>query len=351
MKTYLKILFIASSVQLSACGWMFGDDGMFRDRSHDYRAAKNDPPLVVPRGIDSDAIDDSYAVPPISDRTALAAEFEVPRPEPLSTDVNRDAVRINTLGSLRWILVDGSPGMVWPRLRGFLNLNQLTVQRVDAVSGIIETSWLQPNTENALKERYRMRIEQGVQRGTSEVHVLQADIRAGEADWPSYSSNGDREKIMVEELAQYLADSAAAASVSMLAQQAIDSSGRVTIEQNTDTQPYIKLLLPFTRAWAALGRALKKSGYDVDDLNRSEQRYYVHYREKTDEDEEEEKGFFSSLFSFGDDKEEDKGTAYIVRMKQTSEGEMSIFVERQNGETMEEGEAERLLKAIKRHIT
>jgi outer membrane protein assembly factor BamC len=352
MKKSVKALILAAiAAHLSGCGWLFGDDGTFRDRSNDYRNAKVEPPIKLPSGVNVEAVDDSYVVPPISDRTSLDAKFEVPRPEPLSTDVNRDVVRINTLGSQRWILIDGAPGAVWPRLRGFLSLNQLSVHRADAVRGLIETAWLQPNAENTLKERYRLRIEQGVQRETSEVYVLQADIRAGEADWPTSSSNGEREELMMKELAQYLADSAAGASVSMLAQQAIDSSGKVTIEEDSNARPFIKLALPFSRAWASLGRALKKSGYSIDDLDRTERRYFVHYKE-SDEDEEEEEGFFSSLFSFGsDDDETDKGVAYFVRVQKIDNSEVTITIERQSGESMDEGEAEHLLKAIKRHIS
>ena len=351
MKNYLKTVIALSLItQISACGWLFGDSGTFRDRSDDYRSAKVESILILPNDIDSEAMSDTYAVPPISDRTSLSTKFEVPKPEPLSTDVNRDAVRINTLGSQRWILIDGSPGMVWPRLRGFLSLNQLSVQRADAVNGIIETAWLQPDTENTLKEHYQLRIEQGVQRGTSEVYVLHADIRAGEGKWPEYSSNSEREELMIKELAQYLADSAAAASVSMLAQQAIDSSGKVTLEENSNAQPYVRLILPFSRAWASLGRALKKSGFDTDDLDRSKQTYFVSYREKSGE--EEEKGFFSSLFSFSsDDEQGDMGIAYTVHLKQNKEKHIIITIEHQTDETIAKDEAERLLKLIKRHLS
>lgn len=334
---------------LTACGLLFGEDGTFRDRSNDYRKATVESPLQLPEGIDSDAIGDGYAIPPISDRTSLDAKFEIPKPDPLADDLNQGSVRINTLDTQRWILVDGSPGQIWPRLRGFLNLNQLTVQRADAVSGIIETGWLQPSGEDQLRERYRLRIDQGVQRGTSEVYVLQADIRAGTDNWPQQSSNDERATIMTKELAQYLADSSAAAAVSMLAQQAIDSSGKITLEEDDQSQVFIRLSLPFSRAWASVGRSLEKAGYHVDDLNRSEQTYFVHYQEKHQRDKK--KGFISRLFSWGgSDKKSDKGTPYLVKLSQQSNDTVIITIERQSGEAMAKSESEQLLKLIKRHM-
>ncbi len=338
--------------QISACSWLFGDEGTFRDRSNDYRKATVEAPLELPEGMDSESIDDSYAIPRISDRTTLDDEFEVPTPEPLSDDVSRDSVRINTLGDDRWILVDGAPGEVWPRLRGFLSLNQLAVQRADAVSGIIETAWLQPSGEDALRERYRLRIDQGVQRGTSEVYVLQADIRSGDENWPEQSNNGEREKIMTQELAQYLADSSAAAAVSMLAQQAIDSSGKITLEEDANENVYINLTLPFSRAWASVGKALQKSGYKIDDLNRSEQVYYVNFSEVTEEEEDD--GMFSWMYDWASSDDDDDnaiGVPYLIRLKDNEGGTIAITIERPDNAAMSKSDTERLLKLIKRNIT
>lgn len=343
MKTLARVMFLLSLAAFSGCSWLMGDDGMFRDRGDDYRRAKIEPALQIPETMSGEAIDDRYAIPPISDRATLSEQFVVPRPDPLDSNVDQDAVRINKMGDAQWILVNGSPGQIWPRLRGFLNLNQLSVQRADATAGILETGWLQPVGDNALRERYRLRIEQGVQRGTSEVYVLQADIRAGQDQWPGTSSNHDRETIMVEELAQYLADSSTAA-VSMLVQQTLDSAGRVSLRETPEGEPYLNLQLPFSRAWASVGLALEKAGFTVDDLNRDQRIYYLHF---IDEDVEEP-GFFARLFSA---KKDQQGIPYLVYVKEKDSGNVLISIERQDNEKMGRDEELKRLKLIKRHLT
>lgn len=344
MKKAIPILLIATALGSgSGCSWLTGDDGLFRDRGHDYRAAAIEPPLQVPNTMSSETIDDRFAIPEISDRASLTEEFVVPRPEPLDSNVDQDVVRINKLGDTQWILVNGAPGQVWPRLRGFLNLNQLGVQRADASSGILETVWLQPTGENALRERYRLRIEQGVQRGSSEVYVLQADIRSGQDAWPRSSNNPERETVMIEELAQYLADSAAAAAVSMLVQQAIDSAGRVSLKDNTDGDPFLSLQLPFSRAWASIGLALEKAGFVIDDLNRDQRLYYLHFVDP----DAEEPGFFASLFSSKDD----QGIAYLLTVKEIDDSTVSITIQRQEGEETSREEIINRLKLIKRYLS
>ncbi len=349
----LKLASILIVIQgVAACSWLFGDDGTFRDRGNDYRQASLEKKLSLPTGIDSDAIYDSYAIPPINDNTSLDKEFEVPRPEPLSEDVGRETVRISKLANDRWILVNGSPGHVWPRLRGFLSLNQLSVQRVDAANGILETEWIQPAIEGVPKERYQLRIEQGVQRDTSEVYVLQADIGSGADNWPKNSSNDEREELITTELAQYLANSTNAAAVSMLAQQTINSSGRVNITENANKEPSINLQLPFPRAWASLRSALDKAGYVIDDLDRSKHYYFVSYSEQQANDEEP--GFFASLFSSDEKGSNDKASDaidYLISVKELTDKSVEVTIKRQDDYQMEKPETEHLLKLIKRHIS
>ena len=346
--TWLKaILALAIIPNLAGCSWLFGDQGTFRDRGDDYRRAVVEKKLELPSGVSADAIYDSYAVPPIADNTTLTERFEVPGPEPLSEDLGRESVRINKLGEDRWILVNGAPGQVWPRLRNFITLNNLTLQRVDAAKGLLETGWITPAIDGALRERYQLRIEQGVQRDTTEVYVLQASLAAGLEQWPNQSSDKQRETLLSDELAQFLANSPAAA-VSMLAQQTIDSSGRVTIEEYTRTRPYIKLQLPFSRAWASLRRALDKAGYKIDDLDRSERLFYVHYSEE--QASGEEPGFFASLFG-GKDETRADAVAYLVKVTEPDSESVEITIEAVEPGAVGAMEPKTLLKLIKRHIS
>ena len=73
---FASILIVIQGI--SACSWLFGDDGTFRDRGNDYRQASLEKKLSLPDGINSNAIYDRYAIPPINDNTSLDKDFEVP---------------------------------------------------------------------------------------------------------------------------------------------------------------------------------------------------------------------------------------------------------------------------------
>jgi outer membrane protein assembly factor BamC len=353
MKMIMKSVSLMMLSTLAACSWLGDDDDdMFRDRANDYRKARVEEPLTVPEHLQARTIEDTYDIPRITDNASLTGEFDIPRPETLGSEVLVDAVRINKLGDQQWILIDGAPGEVWPRLRSFLSRNNLPVARADAVNGLIETAWLQPTGENMLRERIRLRLEQGVQRETTEVYVLQADIRAGEEGWPAMSSSSEREALIVNSLSQYLADNQVAmSSVSMLAQQAMGSSGKVSLEEDDQRRPYIQLELPFARAWASLGLAIEKAGFAVDDLDRTQRIYYVRFSEVED-DEDDEPGFWAGLFADEEDEgEAGRGPVFLVRINEQATEEVHILVERNGDAAVVTEKATAILKRIKKHLS
>lgn len=321
---------------LSACA----SDGAFRDRAGDYRRAKLTEPLSLPEGVSGASLGDSFRVPGIESHIVLPGNFEVPKPDPLLKDIEQGVVRVQRLGEQSWILVTGTPGQIWPRLRGFLSVAGFNVAHTDAVNGIIETVWLQPRGNELPRERYRFRIEQGVQRGSSEIFVLQNAVESDKG-WPARSFNQEREKEMQMALAQYLADSEAASSVSMLAQQNVDAQGKVFYRQD-DSDQYLLLKLGFERGWASLGLALQKAGFEIKDLNHSEGRYWVSPAA------EDKGGWMRRLFA---DRDAQQSARYIVSLLNSADGELQIRIVAEEGSELTDSQAEKMLKRIKGYLT
>ena len=66
---------------------------------------------------------------------------------------------------------------------------------------------------------------------------------------------------------------------------------KAVLKQNDDLSNFIELNLEFSRAWAAVDRALKEALITVVDLDRNEGVFYVDFSRA------EEKGFVRSLFT------------------------------------------------------
>ncbi len=333
----------AIACAVSACGFFGGDEGMFRDRAEDYKTAPELPVITVPEGKNTEALREIYVIPQVQEKLLLEGEFEVPRPAPLIAGAGADVVRIQRLGDDSWALISVPPGQVWPQVRSFLAAANMQVARVDARAGIIETAWLELEGE-ALPSRFRFRMDQGVQRGTSELHILQMN-RGTSDEWPTHSSDPQQAADMLRTVAQFLADSAETAPVSMVAEQGIVATGKISLREDDTGQTYIRLELPYDRAWASLGKALSDASFEVVDRDRSAGIYYARFLGPEDDADE-------SMFDWlwGDD-DPTLEQMFLVSMQAASPGVVNITLQPESEElALTKRERQALLALIKGKI-
>jgi outer membrane protein assembly factor BamC len=345
MKTGVRGSLLALAlITLSGCGYLFGDKGVFRDGSEDYKRSPETPIIKVPEGKSADFSQEIYAIPPVQDELVLAGEFEVPRPTPLVAGASDEIVRIQKLGDESWALVAMGPGEVWPQVRSFVTASGLQVSRVDARSGIMDSGWVELDGE-PMASRFRFRIEQGVQRGSSELHVLQMNQAGDVESWPLQSDNTEQERQMLQGVAQYIANSTDAASVSMVADQAMSANGKISLQEAPEGYTFIQVGLPYSRAWASLARALEKSTFEITDRDRSTGVYRTRFLGP----QSDENGWFDWLF----DGDEDPliGRDFIVMMTSQDENQVSIRLQALEGTTpLKKREEQGLLSLIKGSI-
>lgn len=273
------------SLCVAACSWMGND---FRDRGNDYLLADPIKPIVVPSKYKSNSLEELYVVPTIqTDDFDLTEEFETPRPEALATANFEESVKIQKLGSKRWILVNSPPSEVWPRVRAFLATNNVAVFDSDAMAGTIDSAWLQFKESPELKDRYRLMIEQGVQPDSTEIHIRHNAAPVAAADtsaaWPELSTNPDREAWMLDELAATLASQASTGSTSLLA-QGIGGGQKISVK-TLNGEPVLRMALAYERARATIAHALRQEGFTTFDLALEEGIFYVGYEMPVDPEE------------------------------------------------------------------
>lgn len=295
---------VCVSVSLSGCGMLFGDEGVFRNRENDYLKADSLPPLVLPAGTNKDALGELYPIPPISAADfgydATASEYEVPRPMPLSANMLQDNVKIQRVGENSWILVNAAPGELWPRIRNFLNTNNLSVTRADLKQGIIETGWLQFKTDLNSQDKYRLQIDQGIQPETSEIHITHVSVPGAtkptqEPEWPAKSMNMEREKWLMDELAGTLASDDTQGGTSLLAQGIGSSAAAKAALGMFRNEPVMTLKLDKTRTMATIAYAAKRDGFQLFESDANTGLFYVFYQDP----EDAKPGWFQRFFHIG----------------------------------------------------
>ena len=319
LKIVQVVLISALLLPGAGCGYIGGDKGVFRDRAEDYKEAPETPPISVPAGMDSARLKEIYVIPPVEDKFLSQEKFEVPQPVPLATGAGPEVVRIQKLGDDSWILIGVPPGQVWPQVRNFMAASGMQIARADAQAGIMESNWLTVEGQ-PLSSRFQFRMEQGVQRGTSELHVLQMHQKGSANEWPATSDDPAQAASMLQTIAQFLADTTDSPPVSMIAEQGLSAGGKITMQQAPEGSTYLRLELSFDRAWASLGRALEKSTFEITDKDRSGGIYYVRFLGMS---AKKEQGWWTSLWN-SDDAQLLVGQVFVVSMQTLPEQVVTI---------------------------
>lgn len=179
----------------SGCGWLWGEDGYFRDRGSDYLQAHPTAPMQLPQDVSNvKRLDPLLPIPRNVADDNVAGEFEVPRPQPLTGGAAQVTdYSLQRSGSSRWVLAQHSPAEVWPVARQFFEDNGFRIAEERPQTGEFNTTWQRFDELSASlgqrlastassgdsEVRVRVRMEPGVQRNTSEVYVVSVERPAG----------------------------------------------------------------------------------------------------------------------------------------------------------------------------
>lgn len=339
-------LLIAGTVTLSGCG-MFGDDGLFRNRTGDYLNAEELPPITVPEGLDGDTVGQLYPIPPIPETNVLEEFGSAPRPQALAENSIDEVIKIQKLAGQRWILSNRDPSEIWPRIRNILNRSGIPTAKAEAAQGMLETVWLEFKGDENFNHRYRFYIQPGVQVNSTEIRVLHDQVAKNvqaKADWPTSSADDARENDMVEILANALAGDATSGTVSMLA-QSIGGDERVSFVTPAVADPYLEMKLDYDRAWASLAYSLARGGFTTIDQDQSAGIFYINYT--TEEEEEERDGFFSRLFHGRYDQLD---VNYLIKITRSDSGVQIRVVDKDNN-GLDRKEAISILKNVRANLS
>ena len=290
------VVAVALAFALQGCAWLNDDQGFIRKTADDYIDARASKPLIIPEDLHGARIQDAWPIPQIEERP-LAKHFpgRAPRPDPIFGADAENAVVIQKLGSRRWLVVSGTPPTIWPVVKQFLADNGVTVGFEAPEDGRIDASWLPVEDRDyrdvirlAIAEgkkehdavggndRIRFKIEQGIRRGSSEVHVRHENDALAEptAEWPASSVFDTIEEKLLNEFGAYYGAGVAAESVSMVALD-ISAGTKAAIERDAQGYPQLRLNVDFDRAWAVVGQALRRANMEVKELERENGVFHV----------------------------------------------------------------------------
>lgn len=338
-------------------------EGLFANDKVDYRSTVvKAQPLEVPPDLTQLSRESRYqpqggVVSAAAAGGAAAAAAAGPGAAAAATVAlnNLGDMRVMRDGQRRWLVVPQTPEQLWPRLKTFWQERGFTLTEDNAAAGVMETNWSEnraklPNDiirntvgrllgslyDTGERDSYRTRLERTAagteiylsHRGVEEVYTTQT--RDGGTTWRARPSDPELEAEMLSRLlvtlgaAEQPARSAVAVAASAsAAAPAAPAPQAVVAPQATS----LTIAEPFDRAWRRLGVALDRSGFTVEDRDRSAGIYYVRYVDPKSAGKEEP-GFWSRLF--GNDANPLAAVRYRVVLK-SSAGQSEVSIQGSSG--------------------
>lgn len=346
----------AMALMLSACS-------VLEEDKIDYKSAAKAPTLEVPPDLSQLRKDSRYA---IESNSATASGFNSAsaRVADAGTAANSlGDVRMERQGNQRWLVVARPADKVWEPLKEFWTSNGFTLTTDSADVGIMETDWAENRAKipqdlirktlgkvldslysTGERDRFRTRVERNAQGGV-DIYITHRGMienytspQKESTVWQPRPSDPELEIEFLRRLMVKLGASPEAAK------NAVASAAPVAVATvtNVEGQPTIQINDSLDRAWRRTGVALDRSGFTVEDRDRSKGVYFVRYV-APGATNDKEPGFFGRMFS--SKKEATALSRYRIALT-GSDSNSWVRVQDSNGQPETSGNAERILKLL-----
>lgn len=369
-KRHAGLSALMSLVLLAGCSEV--NQFLGNEESVNYKSAvtQRGEPLSIPPDLTQAASDPRYRAPTSGSTTysqfQQQGQAQASAPKASNVLPNRQDMRVERDGDLRWLVVDRAPEDVFPRLVDFWTENGFTVASNNPAAGLIETDWaenrakipeswlrqalgavLESAWDSGEREKFRTRVERV--NGHTEIYVSHRQMlekRVGgdgsQVQWQNGKEDPGLNAAMLARMMVYLGTDVDNAR--KLVQQAEVAPQKPAVQQDVRTQgAQLIVSESFDRAWRRVGVALDGGGFSVEDRDRSAGDYYVRYFDTDTGEKIDQPGFFSRMFS-GDKKAE--APQYRIHLSASGD-QTNVTVLDAKGERDNSATAQRLLSVLK----
>ncbi len=306
---------------------------MLQEDKIDYKSAQRGSTLDVPPDLTQLSRDSRYNVP---GTTVTASGYQAAQPTQATaatTAMNAVGdVRIERSGNQRWLVVNRPADKLWSPVRDFWQENGFLLDIDQEALGIMETDWAENRAklpqdfirstigrvfENLYstgeRDRFRTRLERNAN-GSTEIYVshrgmveVYSNTEKDQTVWQPRPADVELETEFLRRMMIKLGVSEAQAQAITATAPAQAAAKVVTV----NNAPVVQFVDNFDRAWRRVGLSLDRTGFTVEDRDRTKGIYFVRYVEPVTD--AKEPGFFGKLF--GGSKKEAATERYQVLLR------------------------------------
>jgi outer membrane protein assembly factor BamC len=314
----LAVAALLAGLALSGCTSV--GDALNGDKV-DYKSASTTKAtsLDVPPDLSQLSRDSRYVVPGVA---VSANAYQVTQPNTATPTAARTMgdVHIERAGNQRWLVVNRTADKLWEPVLAFWKDNGFQLSIEQAELGIMETDFAENRAKlpqdfirNSIgrvfdslystgeRDKFRTRLERTAN-GNTEIFISHRGMVEVVTSSTSGSGGGSTvwqpRPVDPELEAEFLRRLMLKLGVSQEQSKALMASAvqrKTSRISSVDGIPVLQVDDGFERAWRRVGLALDRTGFTVEDRDRSQGVYFVRYVSLSTE--AKEAGFFSKLFS------------------------------------------------------
>ncbi len=317
MKTAATATTLVVSMALSGCSSL---TEMLQGEKIDYKTSgKSGPSLDIPPDLTQLSKDTRYVVPgaPVAASTFQAGQVTPSLP---TAAVSVGDVRIERSGNQRWLVVNRPADKLWGPVRDFWLESGFLLSLDQENLGIMETDFAENRAKipqdfirqsigkvfdslysTGERDKFRTRLERNAAGGT-EIYVshrgMEEVLTGGSGStkgdstvWQNRPADPELEAEFLRRLMVKLGVNPEQSKVLV-----VNSVGKSTSRvASVSGAPAVQIDEGFDRAWRRVGLALDRTGFTVEDRDRTKGMYFVRYVDPTTD--KKDPGFLSKLFS------------------------------------------------------
>ena len=342
------------------------------NKNADYRSQGNKiPSLEIPPDLTSPTVDDRYVIPDGKATTFSAYNRErgaAPASGTTAVLPKIDNARIVRAGDQRWLVVKATPEKLWPMVKDFWKEAGFTIKRETPEVGIIETDWAENRSKipedfirNTIgrvfdnlystgeRDKFRTRLEAGAEPGTTEIYVSHRGVEevytGADKSSTAWQNRPADHELEVEMMARMMvkfgyAPDKANAIAGVTTAPASASAPRATYDKEKGGA--LQISEAFDRAWRRVGLALDRTGFTVEDRDRSKGLFFVRYIDP-DAEAKSSGGFLDKLAFWK--KDEPAKPQYRIFVAESA-GITNVEVQAADGKTDNSSTAKRILSLL-----
>ena len=196
-------------------------------------------------------------------------------------------------------------------MKDFMTLSEQGLSMDDPNTGIMESNSFTSST--GINSKLVLKVEHGIRQSSSEVflsHLTQDES----GNWERVSVENNIESEVLRKALDYLSSAPNTGGTSLIALNL--NIGQKAVLKTENGIDFIEMNLNFSRAWAAVDRALNESLIEIKDLNREEGLFFVNFGIQ------DEVGFVRGLFSNTSEENKD----FIIEVSKVNENKCLVKV-------------------------